>query len=210
MDIYKILKKLDTPIKVQNFLDGLPVNFEKHGETCYSPLSVLKHKKAHCMEGALFASAAFMINGREPMLMHLRTGRDSRDDDHALALFRGGKGNKYWGAVSKTNHPVLRYRDAIYASPRELAMSYFHEYFDKFGNKTLLYYSRPFRIKKFGTDWITSNENLWHIDDALNNSPHIRITPKGMRAGELRRASKLERRATEMVELKKTRNKGII
>jgi len=190
----KIFRRLDTPAKVQDFLESIPINFEISGETCYSPRLVLREKKAHCMEGALFACAVFMMHGREPLLMHLRTL--DHDEDHAVALFREGK---YWGALSKTNHPVLRYRDAIYTTPRELAMSYFHEYFDEHGEKTLRFYSRPFSLRKFGGGWVTSEENLWRIDSAFSDSRHCQVLPKGVSRRNLRLADKIEREASNTV-----------
>ncbi|HEY4493015.1 MAG TPA: hypothetical protein VJB98_00090 [Candidatus Paceibacterota bacterium] len=198
----RILRQLDSPKKIQDYLDKLKVNFEKSGETCMSPLRVVREGKAHCMEGALFAAAVLGSHGYEPMIMHLRTHEDDTDQDHAVALFKDGKNNKYWGAISKTNHAVLRYRDPIYVSVRELALSYFHEYFDKSGRKTLRYYSRPFSLKKFGKSWVTSEKDLWHIDDAFNNSKHFPILPKNFKANNLRKASKLEIKAGDLVEYK--------
>src|SRR3989338_505434 len=120
----KIFQKLSTPAKVQEWLEALPQNFELHGDTYMSPRSVLKEQKAHCMEGAVFAAAVFAYHGHQPLLMDLQTA--DPDEDHVIALF---KENGRWGAVSKTNHSILRYRDAVYKTPRELALSYFHEYF---------------------------------------------------------------------------------
>src|SRR3990167_10192906 len=111
----KIFVRLTSPQKIQNFLDTLPINFELKGETYMSPRRVLKAKTAHCFEGALFAAAVFAYHGQKPLLMDLRAVRPYQD--HVLALFRV---NGLWGAISKTNHVVLRYRDAVYRSPREI------------------------------------------------------------------------------------------
>src|SRR3989344_3997414 len=105
----KILKKLSAPGKIQDFLDALPLNHEKEGDTYMSPRRVLREKKAHCIEGALLAAAALSLQGRSALIMDLTSARG--DDDHVIALF---KENGYWGAISKTNHAVLRYRDPIY------------------------------------------------------------------------------------------------
>src|SRR3972149_5352423 len=78
----RILKSLDTPKKIQDFLNKIPINFEKDGETCFSPRGVLKNNKAHCMEGALFAAAALRVNGEKPLVVDL-LANDS-DDDHVL------------------------------------------------------------------------------------------------------------------------------
>lgn len=131
------------------------------------------------------------MQGRKPLLLDLRT--TTRDADHVVALFKRGK---YWGAISKTNHAVLRYREPIYKSVRELAMSYFHEYFLDNGKKTMRKFSKPFDLSKLapskaGTkiDWLTSKEDLISLVDALDKSPHENILPKGHK---LRKADKVE------------------
>jgi hypothetical protein len=68
---YAVLKSLSTPIKIQDFLDALPFNFEKGGETQLSPRRVLREKKALCMEGALLAAAALWMHGEPPLVMNL-------------------------------------------------------------------------------------------------------------------------------------------
>src|SRR3989344_4997493 len=110
-----VFKKLASPQRIQDFLDSLPINFELHGETYMSPRRVLTAGEAHCFEGALLAAAALAYHGRRPLLMDIQTSRT--DDDHVVALFREFG---YWGAISKTNHAILRYRDPVYRSVREL------------------------------------------------------------------------------------------
>ena len=196
----KILKQLRTPQKIQDFLDALPINYEKRGETCMSPRRVLREQKAHCIEGAMLACVALMLQGREPLLMNLRVVRQNGDNDHAIALFKQ-KGR--WGAISKTNHPVLRFRDPIYHTPRELVFSYFHEYFlSKNGKKTLRGYSRLINLKRFGTKWITAEEDLWDIAEMIYDMPHTSFIPKG---GErlIRPASHLERKASDIKDWSK-------
>lgn len=196
-----ILKKLTTPAKIQDFLNIIPFNFEKSGETCRSVAESLKAGSAHCFEGALIAAAALQMQGHKPLLLDLKTSID--DFEHVVALF---KLNGHWGAISKTNHAVLRYREPVYKSVRELVMSYFHEYFlpkgKNGGKKTLRSYSKPFDLTKFGTEWIESDKPLWHIDQALDRSPHnVILTPKQIKT--LRKADRVEIEAGEMVEWKK-------
>lgn len=190
-----VLKRLSTPNKIQDFLDRIPFNFETRGETLMSPRRVLRAGKAHCIEGALLAAAALWYHGREPLLLDLKVASD--DLDHVVALF---KENEYWGAISKTNHAVLRYRDPVYKTVRELALSYFNEYFlPDTGRKTLLSYSRPFNLKSFGTEWISSLEELWEIGAALDDFRHFPVVPiKNKKI--LRRASVLERKAANIPE----------
>ncbi len=190
-----IFRRLSTPEKIQDFLDELPINFESAGFTYRSPREVLRAGEAHCLEGALLAAAALWFNQERPLLLDLRTAGD--DQDHVVALFRRGG---YWGAISKTNHAVLRWRDPIYRSARELALSYFHEYFlNHTGEKTLREYSRPFDLARWPADWVTASENLDDLVAALDASPHERLLPLGA-SRRLRRASKVERWAGELVD----------
>lgn len=194
-----VLKSLSTPNKIQDFLDTLAFNYEKEGETCMSPRRVLRESKAHCLEGALFAATALWLHGEEPILMNLETL--DHDDDHALALY---KKNGLWGAISKTNHNVLRFRDPVYRTVHELVLSYFHEYFmQKTGEKTLRAYSRVFSLKRFGTAWITEEKDLWEIAHTLDESRHFPIVPKeGVRY--LRPASPLEQTSASIPEWEKS------
>ena len=195
-----IFKKLNSPRKLQDFINSIPANFEKRGETCLSPRRVLKQNKAHCLEGAFLAAAALWFHGQKPLLLDLKTA--DNDFDHVVALFRRGR---FWGAVSKTNHAVLRYREPVYASPRELAMSFFHEYFLNNGDKTLRSFSKPFDLStsKVGPwMWITAEEDLWELADRLDESPHYRILDKKV-IFSLRRADPIEIKAGKLTEWKK-------
>jgi hypothetical protein len=188
------LARLGTPRRVQSFLDAIPINHERRRETCSSALTALRRNSAHCMEGALVAALALWCRGQPPLLMDLKTSR--HDVDHVVALFRRGR---YWGAITKTNHAVLRYREPIYRDPRELAASYFHEYFLNDGRKTLRSFSRPYDLRRHGTDWITRDDDLWDIQDALDRSPHVSLVDRSQIAG-LRRADDIEIRAGRLVE----------
>lgn len=197
----RILKKLSTPIKIQNFLDTHPINWEKKGETYMSPRRTLRARKMHCLEGALVAAAALWLQGEEPLLLDLKT---KGDDDHVVALYRR---NGYWGAISKTNHTTLRFRDPVYKTIRELTLSYFHEYFiNRTGRKTLQSYSQPFNLKKLGTDWVTAKEDLFHIAEAIDVSRHYPLVHK-KNARLLRPADTMERLAGKLIEWKRSHSR---
>ncbi len=184
----KFLRSLDTPEKIQNYLDKIPFNHEENGETCMSPRNVLINKKAHCLEGSLLASCALLLQKRKPLILSLKV--TDKDYDHVVTLY---KENGYWGAISKTNHAVLGWRDPVYRSVRELAMSYFHEYFlVKNGEKTLRGYSSPINPMRFGTSWITSSENLFPLAESISDTKHSPIIPKGNEK-YIRKATTLER-----------------
>ncbi len=191
----KILKPLNTPRKIQAFLDTLKINFEKGGETCQSPRRVLQSGRAHCLEGALLAAAALRMNGEPPLVLDL-TASDS-DDDHVVALFRQ---HGAWGALSKTNHAVLRYREPVYKTLRELALSYFHEYFTHDGRKTLRSFSKPVNLCRFDRlNWLTTKKDLWEINDYLSEVKHFPILNRGQLA-TLRPADPLEIKAGKLTE----------
>jgi hypothetical protein len=191
---FRVLKKLNTPRKIQDFLDTIPINKETVIETCTSPLVTLRRNTAHCMEGALLAAFALAVHSHRPLILDLKTTR--HDVDHLVALFNQ---NGHWGGITKTNHAVLRYREPVYRSVRELAMSYFHEYFLDDGRKTLRQYSTPFDLNKWEKDWITSTDDLWDLQNAIDDSPHRSILTRSQIAG-LRRADKIEREAGRLVE----------
>jgi hypothetical protein len=175
----RILRRLDTARKIQDFLETLPYSFDRGQDMLRSPRRVLQERTAHCIEGALLAAAALWVNGARPLLLDLRSTAD--DLDHVAALYRH---RGFWGAVSKTNHAVLRYREPVYRTVRELALSYFHEYFMDDGRKTMRDYSRPYDVVRHcGHAWLTRQDDLWDIAQALDDSPHFRI----LTAGQVRR-----------------------
>lgn len=148
------------------------------------------------MEGALVAALALWMHGEPPMIMDLKTIRG--DVDHLVTLFRM---DGYWGAITKTNHAVLRYREPMFRDLRELAASYFHEYSLPDGRKTLRSYSKAFDLRQHGTTWITSLEDLWDLEWAIDQSPHTRlITPRQVK--RLRPADAIEIRAGKLTEWK--------
>lgn len=192
------MKKLNTPAKVQDFLNSLKFNFEKDGkETLRSPLFALRAGRVHCFEGALLGAYILSLQGYKPLILHLQTDNKA-DFDHVIAPF---KKHGFWGALSKTNHAVLRYREPVYKNIRELAMSFFHEYFLDNGVKTLRKYSMPLDLNIFEKDWIFSDGDLWGIDEELNKIKHYTIAPKKI-FKNLRKADKIEIRAGKIIEYK--------
>lgn len=190
------LKKLKTPERIQDYLNTLPFNFEKKGQTYFSPERVLRMNTAQCFEGALIAATCLWIQGERPLLLDLQSTK--KDVDHVVALFnRDG----FWGGISKTNHGVLRYREPIYKTVRELALSFFHEYFLPDGTKTLKAFSRPFDLIKWRTEWITAKDPLFDLVDALDESPHTDFLTLKQRKN-LRKADHIERQMGEIIEWK--------
>ena len=137
----RTLARLATPQAIQDFLVDFPQNFEPEGDTARSVEETLKHRRAHCIEGAMVAAFALWLQGHPPLLLDFSAHQDM---DHVIAPFRV---NGKWGAISKTNYVCLRWRDPVYRSVRELAMSYFHEY-AKGPRKTLRSYSKPYDLRR--------------------------------------------------------------
>jgi hypothetical protein len=197
-----LIKKLNTPAKVQDFLNSLHFNFEdtvngKKIDTLKSPIRVLREGNAHCFEGALLGAYILSTHGHKPLILHLETSHG--DFDHVIALF---KIEGLWGALSKTNHAVLRYREPIYKNIHELVMSYFHEYFLDSGIKTLRKYSAPLNLNVFEKKWEILDDDLWGIDEELDNVKHYDIAPIKV-FKKLRRAEKIEIEAGKIEEYKK-------
>jgi hypothetical protein len=190
-----LIKKLNTPNKVQDFLNTLEFNFEESGvETLSSPIKVIRRGSAHCFEGALLGAYILSFHGYKPLILHLETSLG--DTDHVVAVF---KQNGLWGALSKTNHAVLRYREPVYKNIRELVMSYFHEYFLSNGVKTLRGYSKPLNLSIFESGWEVEESDLWGIDEELDKIKHYKIAPVGV-FKKLRKADKIECDAGKIVE----------
>jgi len=162
---------------------------------------VLRRRRAHCIEGAMLAACALWVHGEPPLLMDLRA---ERDYDHVVVLFRR-KG--HWGAISKTNPPVLRWRDPVYRSLRELAMSYLHEYANDRAQKTLRSYSRPFDLRGLDPEiWVTSSKNCWDVGEAVDEIRHYPLVTKRQARG-LRLRDTMERRADALLEHRRPRTR---
>ncbi len=181
-----MLRSLKTPAHIQRFLDiDIAYNKEPGGATCRSPRRVLRDRLAHCLEGALFGAAALRSLGHPPLLLDLEA---VRDDDHVLAVFRD---RGCWGAVAKSNYAGLRFREPVYRTLRELAMSYFEHYYNLEAEKTLRTYSRPVNLRRFDRiGWMTSEADLWAISDYLFTVPHRPL----LAPGSARRLSRVDDR----------------
>ena len=183
------LVALRTPERIQDFVSRLGWNYQTDGPTALSVHGVLRDGHAHCIEGAFVAACALWLNGQPPYLMDLGAARG--DVDHVIALFRRGR---YWGAISKSNSPFLRYRDPIYRSLRELALSFFPQYV-KLRRKTLRTYSVPVDLRRHDPAlWVTRAGFCHELVDVLTGARHFAILPAGRESG-LRPIDEIEARA---------------
>jgi hypothetical protein len=192
---FAVLRRLDSPRKIQDFLYGLKQNFELDGDSCQTVREVLRTRRAHCIEGAVLAACALWVHGEPPLLMDLRAVRDY---DHVVALFRR---HGRWGALSKTNGVGLRSRDPVYRSLRELAMSWFHEYYNRAHHKTLREYSVSFDLRRVDPKvWVAGKKkHAWPLVDALDALRHFRLVGRRQEKGITRRDA-FERRVGSQLQ----------
>lgn len=166
----RLLDRLRTPLDVQRYLDQTPYSTDP---IYRCPRRVMQDRRAHCVDGALFAAAALQHHGDPPLICWINA---ERDDGHLLALFRR---DGLWGAVAKSNFVGLRFREPVYRSLRELLMSYFNDYFNAKGERSMRSYTRPLDLRRFDRlNWQTSREAMSPIiDDALDRLPVTRVAP---------------------------------
>jgi len=168
-----LMDSLDTPFKIQAFLDMMVY---PGGEDNRPPIEVLRQREAHCFDGALFAAAALRLLGFEPLIIDMLPD-PGKDDDHVLALF---KVSGCWGAIAKSNYSGLRFREPIHRTLRELVLTYFEDSFNIKGEKTLRYYSRPVHLTRFDClNWMTDSRGLDAVEKHLDQVKLIPlITPE--------------------------------
>jgi len=179
----RTLRALKTPAGIQQFLDELPYNLSF---TARSPEKVLQDRTASCLEGGIFAAAALRVIGFPSLIFDLEAEQDT---DHVVAIF---KVRGHWGAVAKSNYAGLRYREPVYRTVRELAMSYFEHYYNPAGQRTLRGYSRPLNLRRFDRmGWMTAEEDVWAIPEYLCEVGHTKLLIPEME----RALTKLDRRS---------------
>lgn len=168
----RTLRALKTPAGIQRFLDDMPYHL---AGTAWSPRRVLQEETAHCLEGATFGAAALRALGFPPLIMDLEADQDT---DHVIAVF---KSRGHWGAVAKSNFVGCRYREPVYRTLRELALSYFNIYFNLRGERTLRRFSRPVNLARFDRrHWMTSEKDIWYIAEYLCDISHRPLLKRGL------------------------------
>lgn len=165
---FDLMDNLRTPAQVQALLDDTSY---PSGDENRSPLEVLRQRRAHCLDGGLFAAAALRRIGFPPLIVDLQPD-PGMDDDHVLAVYQI---DGCWGALAKSNYSGLRFREPVYRTLRELVMSYFEDFFNVHGVKTLRYYTRPINLKKFDrVDWMNSSVGVDWVEVYLKS---VKLTP---------------------------------
>ena len=163
-----LMDSLRTPAQVQAFLDE---TLYPGGDENRSPLEVLRQRQAHCLDGGLFAAAVLRRIGFPPLIVDLQPD-PGMDDDHVLAVY---KIDNAWGAVAKSNYSGLRFREPVYRDLHELAMSYFDDFFNVYGVKTLRFYTRPINLKRLDrVDWMNTSAGVDWLEGYLKT---VKLTP---------------------------------
>ena len=167
----RLIARLRTPLDVQRWLNRLPYNTEKRGETLRGFREVARRRTAHCLEAVLFAACVLEQHGYPPLMLSFES---SDYLDHVLFVYRH-RGR--WGTVARSRDPGLHGRKAAFRTPRALAMSYFDPYIDWTGSITGYAVTDLRDLGSF--DWRFSRRNVWTVERFLIKAKHKKI--KGSR-----------------------------
>lgn len=171
----RVLSGLTTPAKLQTFLDSVAYNPDGDHNRC--PVNVLRERKGHCFEGAVFAAAVLRDLGHPPLIVNMFPEPET-DDEHMVAIFRKHGG---WGAVAKSNVVGLRFREPVYRNLRELMMSYFEQYFNLDRLRSFRYYTRPLSLAGFDRfNWLCRDEAMLKIEKKLATLRQIPLLTRPM------------------------------
>jgi hypothetical protein len=175
----RLVERLRTPAAVQAWLNALPYNTERRGETLRSLRGVVRHGTAHCLEAALAAAAILEQHGYPPLVLSF----ESIDLlDHVIFVYRDTTG---WGSVARSRDPGLHGRLPLFRTPRALALSYIDPYVDLSGRITG--YTVVDLDKAIGAyDWRLSTRNVWKAEQVLIDAAHRPIRTSDERIDRLR------------------------
>jgi hypothetical protein len=175
----RVVGELRTPLAVQRWLNALPYNQEKGGETLRTFRGVVRSGTAHCLEAALSAAVILEQHRYPPLVLSF----ESIDLlDHVIFVYRGARG---WGSIARSRDPGLHGRRPVFATPRGLALSYLDEYID-FSGRIKAYAVVDLRV--LGSyDWRLAEGNVWKVEQLLLDWPHRKILSSDRRANLLRR-----------------------
>ena len=178
----RLIARLNTPAKVQRYLNSLPYNTEPPPgrATLRSFRGVVRHHTAHCLEAALFAATVLEQHGYPPLVISF----ESIDElDHVIFVYRHPKSRVdpesgvqsresgvRWGSVARSRDPGLHGRKAVFATPRALAASYLDTYVDLTGRVTA-FTVVDLRVLG-GYDWRLSATNVWKVERMLLETRH--------------------------------------
>jgi hypothetical protein len=162
------VSRLRTPSHVQSYLNRLPYNYERTGNSLRSFRSVVRHGSAHCLEAALFAATVLEFHGYPPLVISF----ESIDKlDHVIFVY---KLDGRWGSIARSRDPGLHGRRPVFASGRALAASYMDTYVDFTGRVTA--FAVVNLADEMGRyDWRFSTKNVWKVEQMLIDFPHTKL-----------------------------------
>lgn len=176
----RLIARLTTPRRVQQFLNALPYNTEpppgRATLRCFR--GVVRSRTAHCLEAALTAATVLEQHGYPPLVLSF----ESVDElDHVIFVYRR---NGRWGSVARSRDPGLHGRKAVFASPRALAWSYVDPYVDETGRVTGY---AVVDLRVLGSyDWRLAETNVWKVERLLLDTPHRPIRTSSRRYRRIR------------------------
>jgi hypothetical protein len=174
---WKLIQRLNTPLKVQRYFSSLPYNWEKDGPTTRSFRELVKRNEAHCLEAAVGAAVILEQHGYPPLLLDL----ESQDLlDHVVYVFKEASG---WGSIARSRDRGLHGRKPVYRSLRELALSYFDPFVDFTGRLKGYGVTNLYDLGKY--DWRFSPRKMTKIETHLRAIPHARIISSDRRYEKL-------------------------
>jgi hypothetical protein len=159
----RLVQRLDTPSKVQAWLNSLPYNWELRGETSRTFRGVVTARRAHCLEAAVTAATILEQHGYPPIIVDI----ESTDElDHVIFVYRQ---DGRWGSVARSRCPGLHGRKPVYPSLRAMLRSYVAPFIDQTG-----------RVKGYGildlrkldAPWRLGRGNVWAVERALYANRH--------------------------------------
>ena len=164
----RLVSRLQTPAQLQAYLNRLPYNYEKGGETLRGFRGVVRHGNAHCLEACLFAAVVLEPHGYPPLVISF----ESIDKlDHVIYVY---KERGRWGSIARSRDPGLHGRLPVFASARALAASYVDPYVDFTGR--VLGFGLANLADEMGTyDWRFSTRNVWKVEQMLIDFPHAQL-----------------------------------
>ena len=154
---WRLIQRLDTPVKVQKYFSSLAYNRESDGPTLRSFRELVKFEEAHCLEAAVAAAVILEQHGYPPLLLDL----ESHDLlDHVLFVFRMNGG---WGSIGRSRDIGLHGRKPVYRSLRDLAWSYFDPFVDFSGRLKAYAVTSLYELGDY--DWRFSPRRMLKVED---------------------------------------------
>jgi hypothetical protein len=192
------LRSLNTPRKIQDYLNSLVQNYEPEGDTCLSPRRVMREKRAHCIEGAMLAALAFRFKDKGRLFSILK----AQDTILIMLLLYSSSmdvGVLFQKRITLRCVIVSRFTKR-YASSCFLI---FMNILTRMVSRRSVATHRPVDLSRFDKrGWMTNEKDNWFVAQHLVEVKHYNLLTRSQIA-TLRKADAIEIEAGEIVEWKK-------